>query len=119
MNSKISASGIGELLTGGKTGESYLLRKTMEALGIEDNLDTKPMQHGTINQYEAYELIVSEIDNCKWHDIYTPINYYCGASADCIGDLGVYDIKCPYYIDTYLEQCQRLPKKYTFKIRCK
>ena len=65
MNSKISASGIGELLTGGKTGESYLLRKTMEALGIQDNLDTKPMQHGTISQYEAYELIVSEMDNAK------------------------------------------------------
>jgi hypothetical protein len=112
MNSKISASGIGELLTGGKTAESYLLRKTMEALGISDNLDTKPMQHGTISQYEAYELIVSNMDNAKWHDIYTPINDWCGASADCIGDVGVYDIKCPYYVDTYLEQCQRLPKKY-------
>lgn len=112
MNSKISASGIGELLTGGKTGESYLLRKTMEALGIEDNLDTKPMQHGTISQYEAYELIVSEMDNAKWHDTYTPINDYCGASADCIGDVAVYDIKSPYFVDTYLEQCQKLPKKY-------
>ena len=112
MSSKISASGIGELLTGGKTAESYLLRKTLENLGISDNLDTKAMQHGTINQYEAFDLVLSKIDNCKWHDIYTPINDYCGASADAIGDVGVYDVKCPFYIDTYLEQCAKLPKKY-------
>lgn len=112
MLSKISASGIGELLTGGKTAESYLLRKAYENLGITDDLNTKPMQHGTINQYEAYDLIVSNMDNAKWHDEYTAINDYCGASADCIGDTAVFDIKCPYFVDTYLEQAAKLPKKY-------
>ena len=115
MQSKISASGIGELLTGGKTAESYLLKKTFENLGIENNLSTKAMEHGIINQYEAYELIVSNYDNAKWHDIYTPINEFCGASADCIGDVAVWDIKCNFYVDTYLEQIMKLPKKYFYQ----
>lgn len=112
MDSKISASGIGELLTGGKTAESYLLRKALECIGITSDLSTKAMEHGIINQYEAFELVVSKIDNAKWHDVYTPINDFCGASADCIGDNSVFDIKCPFYIDTYLEQVSKLPKKY-------
>ena len=112
MLSKISASGIGELLTGGKTAESYLLKKAMECLGIKDELHTRPMEHGLLNQFEAYELVVAKLDNAKWHDVYTPINDYCGASADAVGDSFVFDVKCPYYVDTYLEQRAKLPKKY-------
>jgi hypothetical protein len=115
MLSKISASGIGELLTGGKTAESYLLKKAMECLGIESELSTKAMEHGIINQYEAFELIVSHMDNAKWHDEFTAIDEYCGASADCIGDEMVYDIKCPFFVDTYLEQAAKLPKKYYYQ----
>ena len=111
----ISASGIGELLTGGKTADSYILRKAMEGNGIKEELDTWAMRHGTINQHEAYRLLLQ--DKAKWHDIYTPIDERCGASADAIGEDMVWDVKCPFYIDTYLEQVQTLPKKYYSQVQ--
>ena len=97
MLSKISASGIGELLTGGKTAESYLLKKVLENLGIKEDFTTKAMEHGIINQYEAFELLLK--DKFTWHDEYTPINDYCGAATDCKNETTVCDIKCNFYID--------------------
>lgn len=111
----ISASGIGELLTGGRTAESYILRKAIEGAGFKRELQTKEMRHGLINQYEAYEIFLSDLG--KWHDIYTPIDERCGASADVLSDDMVYDIKCPYYIDTFLEQKNKLPKKYYLQVQ--
>ena len=115
MLSKISASGIGELLTGGKTAESYLLKKALENLGINEEFTTKAMEHGIINQYEAFELLLKE--KFTWHDEYTPINDYCGAATDCKNETTVCDIKCNFYIDTFLEQVRKLPKKYYYQVQ--
>lgn len=112
---RISASGIGEILTGGKTADSYIFRKSLEGMGIKDEITTWPMRHGIINQHEAFKLLLQ--DKAKWHDEYTPIDERCGASADAIGEDMVWDVKCPYYIDTYLEQVEKLPKKYYYQVQ--
>lgn len=111
MRSKISASGIGELLTGGRTADSYILKKAMECVGVEEKFSTKEMEHGIINQYEAFELLL-QAEGFEWFDEYVPIDDRCGASPDTLRSDIVLDIKCPYYIDTYLQQCEKLPKKY-------
>lgn len=111
----ITASGIGELLTGGRTADSYILKRAMEGIGIREELSTYAMRHGTISQHEAFRLLLS--DKAVWHDTYTPIDERCGASADAIGEQTCYDVKCPYYIDTFLEQKAKLPKKYYSQVQ--
>lgn len=111
MIGKLSASGIGELLTGGRTADSYILKKALEKCGVEEKFTTKEMEHGILNQYEAFELLLQP-EGYTWFDEYVPIDDRCGASPDTLRSDIVLDIKCPYYIDTYLQQCEKLPKKY-------
>lgn len=117
MQGKISASGIAELMTGGKTAQTYLLKKAKEIIGFEDKLQTREMYHGIVNQIEAFENILYPIGGYEWFDEYLPIDDRCGASPDVIGLDSVLDIKCPYYIDTYVDQVRSLPKKYYYQVQ--
>ena len=114
-----SASRISELLAGGegKTRNKYILDLAMQEIGIENDFDTKEMRHGTINQINSFEQIIKpKYKSAKWLDVFIPINEYCGASPDAVIFENIpVDMKCPYYIDTYIEQIKTLPKKYFYQ----
>lgn len=110
----ITASGIHNVLAGGRTAESYILARAMEMVGCKEYISTAAMRHGQLNQIECFQLLL-ENKGVVWHDTYTPIDSRCGASADALSQNSTWEIKCPYYIDTYLEQTANLPKKYYYQ----
>ena len=113
---RFSASRISELLAGGtgKTRDNYIYDLANEVLGLRKELDTPAMKHGTVNQINAFEFVIKPLfPNAKWLDTYIPINELCGASPDImIDDTTPADVKCPFYIDTYIEQINKVPTKY-------
>jgi len=110
-----SASRIGELIAGGsgKTRQSYILDLALQSIGIRDDFQTKEMLHGINNQLNAFQKVVLPMyTTAQWLDQYIPINDFCGASPDIICEGFPIDVKCQYYIDTFLEQCEKVPTKY-------
>lgn len=110
-----SASRIGELLAGGagKTAQSYCLDLAMESIGIKEEIDTAATRHGLNNQLTAFKvLVLPRFPGAVWHDEFIPINDKCGASPDSLAGNIPNEIKCPFYIDTFLEQINTTPKKY-------
>lgn len=110
-----SASRISELLAGGtgKTAQNYCLDLALESIGIKDNIDTPATRHGLNNQLSAFEALVKrKFPYAVWYDEFIPINDKCGASPDSLAGSTPNEIKCPYYIDTFLEQINSVPKKY-------
>jgi len=66
----------------------------------------------------GFEKVVKPLfPNAEWHDEFILINDYCGASPDILNDSSPMDIKCPYYIDTYLEQINKPPTKYYAQVQ--
>ena len=115
IQTKFSASRISELLAGGsgKTAQSYILDLALQSLGIKDQLDTPALRHGINNQLNAFEQVIKPLyPSAEWLDVFIPINEFCGASPDFIIDGNPADIKCPFYIDTYIEQINKVPTKY-------
>lgn len=115
MEKLISASRISELLANGsgKTAQNYILDLALQTIGIKDEINTPATQHGLNNQLSAFEQVVKPLyPNSVWHDEFIPINEFCGSSPDCLDDNIPFDVKCPYYIDTYLEQINSVPTKY-------
>lgn len=113
---KFSASGISKLLAegSGATRNSYLLELAEKSIGTHVGFTSKETEHGINNQLHAFDVCVKpDFPDAIWLDKYTPINENCGASPDfVIPDLFAGDVKCPYYIDTFIEQCEKLPKGY-------
>lgn len=110
-----SASNISRLLAHGtgKTAATYCLELALLELGIKDEFETAATRHGVANQYNAFELCVKPAyPDAVWHDKSVIINEHASASPDFIGANLTGDVKCPYYIDTYLEQIDRVPTKY-------
>lgn len=110
-----SASRIGELLAGGtgKTAQNYCLDLALESIGIKDGIDTPATRHGLNNQLSAFEVLVKrKFPDAVWYDEFIPINDKCGASPDSLAGVIPNEIKCPFYIDTFLEQINTTPKKY-------
>jgi hypothetical protein len=110
-----SASRISELLTGGsgKTRDNYIYDIAKEVVIGREDFDTEAMKHGRSNQINAFDKVVKpNFHDAKWVDTYIPINSNCGASPDIIVGVHPLDVKCPFYIDTYLEQINSIPKKY-------
>jgi hypothetical protein len=114
--SKFSASRISELLAGGsgKTRDNYIYDLAKESLGLRKEIDTSAMKHGTANQINAFEFVLKPLfPDARWLDTFIPINDLCGASPDLmIDDVTPADVKCPFYIDTYIEQINKVPTKY-------
>ena len=114
-----SASNASRLLAGGagKTRMTYILEVALKSIGIEDNIETSAMRHGTVNQYNAFDLVVKPLfSGAKWHDNYIAIDANSGASPDVlIDDFIPLDIKCPYSLFNYVEQSKQLPKKYVYQ----
>jgi len=113
---KFSASNISRLLAGGtgKTAQSYVYELALQMNGISKDIQTIDMLHGTTNQFQAFESCIKPIyKDAVWFDEYIAIDERCGASPDfLLKDNFVGDIKCPGYIDTYLEQVEKVPTKY-------
>lgn len=110
-----SASRISELLANGsgKTAQNYILDLALQSIGIKEELSTPAMKHGIQNQMNAFHHVVQPLHNsATWHDEFININEYCGASPDVKFDGSPIEIKCPYYIDTFLEQINSVPTKY-------
>ena len=118
---KFSASRISELLSlgTGKTAQSYVLELAMQMIGIKKDIQTIDMLHGITNQMPAFQQVIKPLYNdAIWFDNYIPIDERCGASPDfMLVDNFVGDIKCPGYIDTYLEQIEKVPKKYFLQVQ--
>jgi hypothetical protein len=117
-----SASNISRLMAGGggATRKSYILEIATEVVvGQRPQLDTAAMKHGIANQMNAFEFVLKPLyKGVQWVDKYIPINENCGASPDCVW-LGNYpiDIKCPFDIDTYLEQIEKVKPSYFAQIQ--
>jgi len=117
-----SASNISRLMAGGggATRKSYILEVATEVvIGQRPQLDTAAMKHGIANQMNAYEFVLKPLfKGVQWVDKYTPINSNCGASPDCVwmGNFPI-DIKCPFEIDTYLEQIEKVKPSYFAQIQ--
>lgn len=120
IQTKFSASRISELLAGGqgKTAQSYILDLALQSIGIKDDLSTPAMKHGIQNQLNAFNSVVKPLfPEAEWHDEFIMITEHCGASPDILVDSSPIDVKCPYYIDTYLEQINTPPKKYFAQVQ--
>lgn len=117
-----SGSNISRLLAGGggATRKSYILEVAMDVVcDAKPNLDTSATRHGIANQMNAYEFILKPFyKGVKWVDKYIPINKDCGASPDCVwNDNFPIDIKCPFEIDTFLEQIEKVKSSYFAQIQ--
>ncbi|CAB5218479.1 hypothetical protein UFOVP212_38 [uncultured Caudovirales phage] len=120
IQTRFSASRISELLAGGtgKTAQSYILDLAMQSIGLREEFTTPAMTHGIQNQMNGFEKVVKPLfPNAEWHDEFILINEYCGASPDIINDSSPMDIKCPYYIDTFIEQINKPPSKYFAQVQ--
>jgi len=115
IQTRFSASRISELLAGGtgKTAQSYILDLSLQSIGIKDELSTPAMKHGIQNQLAGFESVIKPLfPNAEWHDEFISINEFSGASPDILNEGNPMDIKCPFYIDSYLEQINKPPTKY-------
>ncbi len=120
IQTRFSASRISELLAGGqgKTAQSYILDLAMQSIGIKDELSTPAMKHGINNQINAFEQVVKPLfPKSEWHDEFILINEHCGASPDILIDSNPIDVKCPFFIDAFLEQINKPPTKYYAQIQ--
>lgn len=120
IQTMFSASRISELLAGGsgKTAQSYILDLALQSIGIKEEVSTPAMKHGIQNQINGYESVVKPLfPNAEWHDEFILINEFCGASPDILCEGEPMDIKCPYFIDTYLEQISQPPKSYYAQVQ--
>lgn len=116
---RFSASNISRLLSNGRgggisaTAQSYILELALASIGIKEDIQTKEMLHGINNQINAFDKVVRPLyPNAVWFDQYLPINEWCGASPDLLIDGNPMDVKCPFYVDTYLDQINSVPTKY-------
>ena len=120
IQTRFSASRISELLAGGqgKTAQSYILDLALQSIGIRDDISTPAMKHGIQNQLNAYQnVVVPLFPEAEWHDEFILINEHCGASPDILDNGSPMDVKCPFYIDTFLEQINSVPKKYYTQVQ--
>jgi hypothetical protein len=120
IQTRFSASRISELLAGGtgKTAQNYILDLALQSIGIKEEISTPAMKHGIQNQLNGFEQVVKPLfPNAEWHDEFILINEYCGSSPDILNESTPMDIKCPYYIDTFLEQINKPPAKYFAQVQ--
>jgi len=115
IQTRFSASRISELLAGGtgKTASNYVLDLALQSIGVKDDISTPAMKHGINNQLNAFQQVVKPLyPDAEWHDEFILINEYCGASPDILENSNPIDVKCPFFIDSFIEQINKPPTKY-------
>ena len=122
---KFTASRIADLLaTGtGKTRQNYIFDIASDLVGCKAEISTQAMTHGIINERTAIDILISEKggkhnDNGLGEQTFYAINDHLGATPDALGDDYIGDAKCQYSIYNFIEQNEKLPKKYYAQLQC-
>jgi len=122
---KFSASRISELLAEGKTKGAtsktrlnYIYDIALDKMGCKEDIYTKAMEHGKVNQYDAHNIFkqISGV-NTEWFDDFIVINDTLGASPDAKSDSIIAEIKCQYNIINFISQNDVLLKKYYYQVQ--
>jgi len=119
-----TASRMSELLAGGtgKTKWNYIFDLALKTIGADKDISTPAMKHGINNEFYALQIAKEKLNaypntNESGEQVYYPINEFCGATPDALGDGFVLDAKCQFYIHTYIEQRDKLPAKYHIQVQ--
>jgi hypothetical protein len=126
MKVKFSASRVADLLAqgSGRTQMSYIFDLALKQIGAEKDISTAAMRHGIINEVRGLEIAskklgaIPNINPITGDQVSYDVNDYLSATPDGIGDDFTLDIKCQYNIYNYLQQCDKLPKKYYVQVQC-
>lgn len=118
-NGMFTASRIGDLLAKGqgKTAHNYIFEIAEGLVGAKKDVRTKAMEHGIINERTAIDILVSIVGgrantNANGEQVFYKVNDKLGATPDAIGEDYVGDSKCQYEIINFVEQNEKIPKKY-------
>jgi len=119
----IGASEVGALFTRdgirSRTAKTLALEKAKELItGEKKQLNSKELQHGILNEFEAFKNCISPIKPNA--EIQSYISYsICDslwATPDVIDTDCVIDIKCPYTIYTYYQNINKIKKYYQYQV---
>lgn len=121
-----SASRISQLLAGGtgKTRLNYIFELAEKSIGIDNSITTAAMLHGITSELDALNVLFNHLGDGYLNSdgnggqLWFPINKTVGATPDALSDGWVGDAKCNYYIHTFFEQVDKLPKSYYDQIQC-
>lgn len=120
-----TASRIGDLLASGtgKTRLNYIFDIALDLHGLGKDISTKAMEHGIINERSAIDILISvHGGNANLNEvgkqIFYKVNDKLGATPDAIKQ-GQWtgDAKCQYNIYNFVEQNDKLPKKYYLQLQ--
>lgn len=121
---RFTASKISDLLASGtgKTRLNYIFDIASDLVGAKEQITTKAMEHGIVNERTACDILISVKGGTYNSDgqggqVFYPINDYLGATPDVVGEYAG-DAKCQYEIYNFIEQNEKLPKKYYAQLQC-
>lgn len=125
-NARFTASNITRLLAkgGGATRMSYILEVALAEIGITKDFDNADLRHGSVNQHNAFSLVVKpNYPSSIWYDEFIPMGESGGASPDVLIDGHIpLEVKSPVCrnddYSSYFEQIARTPKKYYDQVQC-
>ena len=118
-----TASRIGDLLAGGtgKTKLNYIFDIALDLHGLKKEVSTKAMEHGIVNERSAIDILISihggkaNLNEVGSQTFYK-VNDKLGATPDALGTDWVGDAKCQFNIFNFVEQNDKLAKKYYLQV---
>lgn len=118
-----SASRISDLLAGGtgKTKLNYIFDIALDLHGLKKQVSTKAMEHGIVNERSAIDILISihggkaNLNEVGSQTFYK-VNDKLGATPDALGTDWVGDAKCQFNIFNFVEQNDKLAKKYYLQV---
>jgi hypothetical protein len=118
-----TASRIGDLLAGGtgKTKLNYIFDIALDLHGLKKEVSTKAMEHGIVNERSAIDILISihggkaNLNEVGSQTFYK-VNDKLGATPDALSPEWVGDAKCQFNIFNFVEQNDKLAKKYYLQV---
>ena len=118
-----TASRIGDLLAGGtgKTKLNYIFDIALDLHGLKKEVSTKAMEHGIVNERSAIDILISKHGgkanlNELGSQTFYKVNDKLGATPDALSSDWVGDAKCQFNIFNFVEQNDKLAKKYYLQV---
>jgi len=118
-----TASRIGDLLAGGtgKTKLNYIFDIALDLHGLKKEVSTKAMEHGIVNERSAIDILISKHGgkanlNEVGGQTFYKVNDKLGATPDALSPEWVGDAKCQFNIFNFVEQNDKLAKKYYLQV---
>jgi hypothetical protein len=118
-----TASRIGDLLAGGtgKTKLNYIFDIALDLHGLKKEVSTKAMEHGIVNERSAIDILISKHGgkanlNEVGGQTFYKVNDKLGATPDALSSDWVGDAKCQFNIFNFVEQNDKLAKKYYLQV---